>query len=66
MIIVIIWFGFIAYQPLFIIQCQIHFYAYKLLYFKQFNLVQVQFFVYSQLNVENRLVKKVSSIAMYH
>ena len=32
-----------AYQPLEVIKCQIHFYTYKQFYFKQFCLVYVQF-----------------------
>ena len=40
-------FGFIAYQPLYVIPCQIYFHTYKQFYFKQFNLAQVQFFVHS-------------------
>ena len=35
----IIWFGFIVYQPLWVIQCHIHFYMYKPFHFKQFSLV---------------------------
>ena len=32
------WFGFMAYQTLLVILCQIHFYAYQQFYFKQFSL----------------------------
>ena len=31
------WFGFMAYQPLYVIKYQIHFYTYKQIYFKQFS-----------------------------
>ena len=30
--------GFMAYQPLWVIKCQIHFYANEQFYFKQFSL----------------------------
>ena len=35
--------GFMAYQPLKVIQCQIHFYTNRQFYFKLFSLARVQF-----------------------
>ena len=36
----LVWFGFIAYQPLLVIYC--HFYTYKQFYFKQFSLAVIR------------------------
>ena len=38
---------------------QIHFYTYNQFYFKQFSLVKVQFFVYSQVNVKTVLFQTI-------
>ena len=35
----LVWFGFMAYQPLLVIQRQIHFYVNNQFYFKPFSLV---------------------------
>ena len=34
----LVWFSFMAYQPLYVIQYQINFYTYEQFYFKQFSL----------------------------
>ena len=54
-------YGFMAYQPLKVIQYQIHFHTNKQFYFKQFSLAWVHSLIVKSISILSYLIESSSS-----